>query len=109
MRAVMLITALLIAGCAGEPPKPQAAPSSGRLAATEGGRLAIARNMNFKLVDRDGQQLFCRSNFVTASRIQRDTTCYTAEQLDNLESQQQREVDQLNSRPAPAAKSPFNN
>jgi hypothetical protein len=70
--------------------------------------LAQARNLNLKVLNKDGQQLFCRSNFITTSRIQRDTTCYTADQLDRLEAQQQRELDQLNKLPAGAAKSPFN-
>jgi len=60
------------------------------------------------VVNKDGQQLFCRSNFITTSRIQRDTTCYTADQLDRLEAQQQRELDQLSNQPTRGAKNPFN-
>ena len=99
MRALMLLTAILAAGCASQPSHPQTASSAGQIEATDAGRLAQARNLNLKLVNQDGQQVFCRSNFVTASRIQRDTTCYTAEQLDQLEAQQQRDLDQLNRRP----------
>lgn len=95
MRSLMVVSALLIAGCAGEPSNPQAAPGSGRLATTEAGRLGLARNLNLKVVDKDGQQLFCRSNFITASRIERDTTCYTADELDRLEAQQQHDLDQF--------------
>lgn len=102
MRALMLMTAMLIVGCAGQPAGP-AAPSSPAPAVPttdiEAQRLAQARNLNLKVVNKDGQELFCRSNFVTTSRIQRDTTCYTADQLDKLEAQQQRELDQLNNRP----------
>jgi hypothetical protein len=99
MRALILLTAILAAGCTSQPTNPQTASSAAPLALTDAGRLAAAKNLNLKLVDKDGQQLFCRSNFVTASRIQRDTTCYTADQLDKLEAQQQRELDQLNNRP----------
>jgi hypothetical protein len=35
------------------------------------------------------------SNFQTATRIRRDTTCYTADQLEQLEVQQQRDFDQM--------------
>jgi hypothetical protein len=55
----------------------------------------VAKNLNLKLVDQDGQKLYCRTNYITASRIQRDTTCYTADELDKLEARQQRELDQL--------------
>ena len=95
MRALMLVTAILGAGCASPPTNPQNASSAAPLALTDAERLAMAKNLNLKVVDKDGQQLFCRSNFVTASRIQRDTTCYTADQLDKLEAQQQRDLDHL--------------
>jgi hypothetical protein len=45
---------------------------------------------------------------MTTSRIQRDTTCYTADELDRLQDQQQRELDRMNSQPS-AQKNPFNN
>jgi hypothetical protein len=103
MRALMLLTAILGVGCASQPTNPQTASSSaGVLATTDAQRSAIARNLNLKVVDKDGQQVFCRSNYMTASRIERDTTCYTADQLDQLEAQQQRELDQLNNRPSTA-------
>ncbi|HEV7356444.1 MAG TPA: hypothetical protein VGN99_00515 [Steroidobacteraceae bacterium] len=109
MRALMLGTAMIIAGCAGQPSTPPSSPAAA--APTDdiqAQRLAQARNLNLKVVSKDGQQLFCRSNFITTSRIQRDTTCYTADQLDRMEAQQQREIDQLNSMPSKGAKTPFN-
>jgi hypothetical protein len=99
MRALMLLTVILGAGCASQPSHPQPASSSGAIAASDAQRLELARNLNLKVIDKDGQQLFCRSNFVTASRIQRDTTCFTADQLDKMEAQQQHELDQLNNKP----------
>jgi hypothetical protein len=109
MRALMLATAMLIGGCASQPTNPQTASSGGAIAASDAQRLALAKNLNLKVIDKDGQQLYCRSNYITTSRIQRDTTCYTADQLDKMEAQQQRELDQLNNLPARAAKSPFSN
>jgi hypothetical protein len=110
MRALMLVMAMLIGGCASQPASPPT-PSSPAAAAAAGDigaqRLAQARNLNLKVVNKDGQQLFCRSNFITTSRIQRDTTCYTADELDKLEARQQRELDQLNNQPARGAKTPF--
>ena len=94
MRELILLTAILGAGCASQPSTPPTA-SGGQPATTDEQRLAIAKNLNLKLVDKDGQQLYCRSNYVTASRIQRDTTCYTADQLDKMEAQQQRDLDQI--------------
>ena len=107
MRALLLVTALLGAGCATQPTNPQTASSGGAIAASDAQRLQLARNLNLKVIDKDGQQLYCRSNYITTSRIQRDTTCYTADQLEKMEAQQQRELDQLNNQPARAAKNPF--
>jgi hypothetical protein len=103
MRALMLLTAVLAAGCASQPSNPETASSGGAIAASDAQRLALARNLNLKVIDKDGQQLFCRSNFQTASRIQRDTTCYTADQLDKMQAQQTRELDQLSNRHPNAA------
>ena len=111
MRALMLVTAMLIGGCASQPASPPTPVSSPAAAAPtadiQAQRLAQARNLNLKVVNKDGQQLFCRSNFMTTSRIQRDTTCYTADQLDKLEAQQQRELDQFNNQPTRVPKNPF--
>jgi hypothetical protein len=103
MRTAILVTVMLIGGCAGQPSSPATPPSSPSAAVPtadiESQRLAQARNLNLKVTNKDGQQLFCRSNYMTTSRIQRDTTCYTADQLDRLEAQQQRELDRLNTQP----------
>jgi hypothetical protein len=94
MRAIILLTAaIVVAGCAGQPSQPQL--GGGEVSATDAQRMAAARNLNLKLVNKDGQQLYCRSNFQTASRIQRDTTCYTADQLDTLQHQTERDLDYL--------------
>ena len=98
MRSSMLAMAMLAVGCASQADKP--ASGAGQVALTDSQRLAAAKNLNLKVVDKDGQQLYCRSNFVTASRIQRDTTCYTADQLDSMEALMQRELDQFSQRSA---------
>ena len=95
MRALMLLTAILAAGCASQATNPQSTLGARQIQTTDAGRLATARNLNLKLVNQDGQQLYCRSNWVTASRIRKDTTCYTADQLDQMEARQQHDLDQF--------------
>jgi hypothetical protein len=104
MRAMILLTGLAVVGCAAQPSAPPAnqvvaqAPAgtaAGSPADLETQRLAAAKNLNLKVFNKDGQQLFCRSNLVTGSHIQRDTRCYTADQLDNLEREVQRQADQF--------------
>jgi hypothetical protein len=125
MRSIALLAAVMVTGCASQPGAPQAqvstAPNStpAQIAQSPGGqglsptvlqaaisppdveaqRVARARNLNLKVVNKDGQELYCRSNYVTASHIQRDTTCYTADQVQRMEEQTTRELDQQNMRP----------
>jgi hypothetical protein len=100
MRSLIAAVAMLIGGCAAQPPAPTTSPAAAvPTGDVDAQRAAQARNLNLKVMSKDGQQLFCRSNYQTASRIQRDTTCYTADQLDAMEARQQRELDQLNQRP----------
>jgi hypothetical protein len=98
----MPVTAMFIVGCASQPATPPVA--AGTAPGTPAGdiqaqRLAAARNLNLKVVNKDGQQLFCRSSVQTATRIERAPVCYTADQLEQLQQQTQRDMDQLNNRP----------
>jgi hypothetical protein len=93
MRAIILLTAAIVAaGCAGQPTNSQPQLGGGEISTTDAQRLAAARNLNLKLVNKDGQQLYCRSNDQTASHIRRDTSCYTADQLDLLQQQTDRDL-----------------
>jgi hypothetical protein len=100
MRVTFLVIALGIAGCAGQPSSPATAPSSTRYVTATGQaqatvaegdidakKLADAKKQGYTLVNADGQQLFCRSDFKTGSRVQRNTTCLTAEELDIMHDQ----------------------
>jgi len=102
MRASVLLIAIVMVGCASQPSHPStdvtAAPAPAD--SIEAQRLAAAKNLKMKVIDKDGQQLFCRSNLVTGSHIQRDVTCYTADQLDHMQAQMQRDLDRLTTTPS---------
>ena len=103
MRGMMLMMTLAVVGCASQPSTPQANASPVAAppgTSVEGQRLIAAKNLNLKIVDKDGQQLFCRSSQMTATRIQRDPTCFTADQLDHMQAQMERDMEQLTTRPA---------
>src|SRR5450631_4818172 len=115
MRVITLLTAMMAAGCASQPPQthlstaPVPAPTSTPYISPSGAaqptgdveaqRLAAAKNLNLKVINKDGQELFCRSNLVTGSHISRDTRCYTAEQVDRMQEQTQRDLEQTYIRP----------
>ena len=100
MRAMIVLAATIVTGCAARPGfnynPAQAAPltvtSSQNPSYIEAQRLAAAKNLNLHIVTKDGVRLFCRSEFISGSHIIRDTTCYTAEQVDRMDDRTQRDL-----------------
>lgn len=109
MRAFILLTAMSIVGCsqptqreapASRPPVTGVMADSGETASdspqqVQAKRLALAKKLHLKVVDQNGNELYCRSFMVTGSRIQTETRCLTAEQVDHYDERMQRDVDQV--------------
>ena len=103
-----VILCAALAACASNQPTPVAAPLGKTAVASSpapmvGGKvtpekIAELQRAGYKIVDRDGRQLFCRIEKKTGSQITRDTVCMTAEEVESLrELTQRRMVDfQLN-------------
>ena len=84
MKQAVTCVALLLAGCASQPttapgPAGSLAPASQedevRLAVEE----AVAKG--YRVVNDDGQTLYCRKDVKTGSRVQSTLTCLTRDQL----------------------------
>lgn len=88
MRATLLVGALLIASCANQPTSPP--PNRDQ----DAQRVAEAIKHGYKVVNTEGETMYCRSDFATASHIQKNTVCLTAQQLDDLDQRNQRIFDQ---------------
>ncbi|HVY80410.1 MAG TPA: hypothetical protein VG994_05455 [Steroidobacteraceae bacterium] len=91
--------AALLAACAGTAPQkttpapapapsatsravaPATTPSSDKFATIDATNLVEAQKAGYKVVNENGQQLFCRRDTVTGTRLQHRTTCLTAQQL----------------------------
>ncbi len=119
MRRIMVLTLVFIAGCAGQPSSPpQAAVPTTYINASgapieqvsvsspkgdvDTKRLKEAKKAGFTVINQDGTPLFCRSEPHIGSRIQKDTTCLTREQWDDITSQTQRGLQEwLRSNPPP--------
>ncbi len=109
MRTTILVSALIMGGCAGQPSTTEAPPTryvtaSGQIqqTASEGDldakRIAEAKKRGYTLVNTNGEELYCRSDFKTGSHVERNTTCLTASELDALHDQT-RQALQNNIRP----------
>jgi hypothetical protein len=93
MRGILFLTTLVLTGCASEPKAP-AAPSAivadavpASVPLTEEQRIAYAKQMHFKLVTQNGQELFCQNDPVTGSHMYTAPRCYTGQELDALQRQ----------------------
>lgn len=98
MKSLLLIGVLTVAGCAGHPSEPTAAPTtyvsptgqplaSASQSDLDAQRLADAKKRGYKLVNTDGKELYCRSDLETGSHLVKKTTCLTAEELEALKNE----------------------
>jgi hypothetical protein len=94
MRYAVSVLALVVSGCAGQPP---AAPPTRYVGnAAQGAqveltalnlntdRLVNAKKLGYTVVNTDGAPLFCKTEMKTGSHVQKETTCLTAQELDHL-------------------------
>jgi hypothetical protein len=56
-------------------------------ATTDDKRISDAKKAGYKLVNTNGEELFCRTDPIIGSRVQKQTTCMTAKQLDDMHEQ----------------------
>ena len=100
MRRLILLASIIATGCAARPgfnydpaqgmPLNNTSPQNPSY--IEAQRLAAAKNLNLHIVTKDGVRLFCRSEFISGSHIIRDNTCYTPEQVEQMDARTQRDL-----------------
>lgn len=86
LRTTLLVSigGLVLAACAAQPPE-QAEPDETDTALTEEAVLA-AQRAGYTLVTRNGEQVLCRQDAQTGTRLQRTTICLTAREWARLRS-----------------------
>jgi hypothetical protein len=118
MRRLTIAAALLAVGCAGQPDKPATGPSPAAAAGTgaavttapavpkiDAQRLADARRLGYKIVDKNGEEYFCDKSLQTGSHLHQETICLTAAQMDSLRSQTQQNLqNMMRTTPPPAGR-----
>ena len=83
MRIVMILGIALIAGCAST----EKAPPQEREVPIDSNNIVDAQQAGYKIVDKDGQKLYCKRTLNTGSHLRYTTTC-----LSEAEWQQLREA-----------------
>ena len=116
MRVVIFMCALMLSACAGQPAT-SAAPATTVVAkaSQKGAASAVvdasgninkdalvnAKKMGFTPVNKDGAVLFCRNDLKTGSRVERETVCLTAQEIDDLRQQTERQLRDFSQTPHP--------
>jgi len=78
--AYFLICAAGFAGCAGQPAN--APPPETHRVKVDATNVVAVQRAGYKLVNKDGQPLYCRTDMITGSHIQTRTVCLTEQELD---------------------------
>jgi hypothetical protein len=102
-RLISLCCLVVGAGCAGAPASAPA-PETHQVA-LDGSNVEAAERAGYKLVNRNGEQVYCRTDPITGSRIETQTTCLTSRELAlQMESTRQRMQQTQVQSPAPYGK-----
>lgn len=85
MKTVLSIAIVLLAGCAGTPPAPSAAPPDSHESADADNQTAADRRFadevrSYKLVERNGKKYYCRSERPSGSNL-KSQICWTETEL----------------------------
>jgi hypothetical protein len=100
MRTFLLLSLLCIAACADQAPKTAGQPGSAAAeSAADRQHLAEAIKHGYKVQNSNGETLYCRSDWATGSHIQKNTVCLTAQQLDDLNQRNDRDLGMPNRSP----------
>ena len=101
------ITFLLVAGCASEPNAPPAAPAASPVAAAatepQPETVQAAWKAGWKLVDQNGNKVYCREQLMTGSHMRKETICLTTAQLETAREASRRNLEQMQRRAPPPA------
>jgi hypothetical protein len=118
------IAVAAVAGCAGHPsipagampvaassqvavagqPAAAAAPADAkgtRQVAVDASNVADVQAAGYKIVNKDGEKLYCRKDPITGSRVQFQTTCLTAQELYDKQHQTQNAMSLITNQQTP--------
>ena len=80
---------------------PAAAPAAAAKATTK--NASLPKVAGYKVVTKDGKQLYCTREPVTGSLLQTESRCYTPEQIEALRKASREAVNEVSRRSSPTA------
>lgn len=94
MRIILPLIALALAACAASPPP--AAPN--RQVRIDNANVEDVQRAGYKIVNKDGVKLYCRTDAITGSRIQTHTMCLTERELREQNEAVRQSMESISSR-----------
>jgi type IV pilus biogenesis protein CpaD/CtpE len=97
MRSVLIPTVVaLLAGCAQtSPTRPEPATTCVATEAPAPTTLAEAQKLGYKIVNEEGQTLYCRESRKLGSHVQKDRVCLTEAQMYEARNSNQRQFEDM--------------
>lgn len=93
-RVVILFgVAVLFSGCA-----TQSAPPVTRQVKVDASNVADVQRAGYKVVNKDGEKLYCRTDLVTGSHVRTKTTCLTEQELYDQMQEMRHTMEDIESR-----------
>jgi len=91
MRLSVMAAALVLAACAGKPPEPTAE----RQVKVDSSNIVEVQKAGYKIVDKDGQKLYCKRDLNTGSHVRYTTSCLTEQEWTAMQDASRRSVEQM--------------
>jgi hypothetical protein len=92
MRFSVTLAALAIAGCASHASKE---PAVERQVPVDASNIVEVQKAGYKIVNRDGQKLYCKRDLNTGSHVRYTTSCLTEQEMTALIQASRRSVDAM--------------
>jgi hypothetical protein len=90
--AIFCGAAALLSGCA-----TQSAPPVTRQVKVDSSNVEAVQRAGYKLVNKDGQKLYCRTDLITGSHARTKTQCLTEQELDDQMQEMKQSMDNISS------------
>jgi len=92
MRFTLTLAALALASCAGNASKE---PPVERQVKVDASNIVEAQQAGYKVVDKDGQKLYCKRDLNTGSHVRYTTSCLTEEEWTATREASRRSVESM--------------
>jgi hypothetical protein len=92
MRLSLVLFTIALAGCASQAPAPAPVTHQVKI---DNSNVEDVQRAGYKIVNKDGVKLFCRTDPVTGSHVQMHTTCLTEREMQEQNEETRQSMERL--------------